>query len=116
MSRVLGFCPMGCGQSLYALSSDGQIVCSDPACPDMQAVHKILDTRETEHLVKLTETGFSIVHPLKERVDGALLDCDLVGELSEWENPAFPPGKYRVIARSDVNDWEPLGAENANVS
>lgn len=56
---VGGYCPMGCGQTL--------VVLADP---------------EVEHVVRLDETEFSLQHPLRERLQGRLLDCGMHGRIT----------------------------------
>lgn len=87
------FCPMGCGQTLH-LTPTG-ITCLARDCPDARAAHKILADPEHTDVVEFTEDGWTVLHPLKERLGGGLLSCrvhELCGQL-----PGPPAlGKYRA--------------------
>ncbi|MGW0578323.1 DUF6085 family protein [Streptomyces sp. NPDC002920] len=76
-SSVAGHCPMGCGETLQRRAADGIIVCSAAGCPRPNAVDVILREPETEHIVQFDEDGFTIRHPLRERLDDALMRCEL---------------------------------------
>lgn len=104
---VAGYCPMGCGQTLF-LGSGSQIRCSNHGCPRPDAVDELLADRETEHVVVLGEATFSIQHPLRERLDGALFECQLHEWLSEQDGPPEGPGQYRVSEPYGDSFWEPL--------
>lgn len=105
-TRLAGHCPMGCGETLHAVF--GTVACSHALCPQPSAVDLILADPETEHVVQLQDDGYSIKHPLRERLNDQLLDCDLhvaVGKLA----PAFRPGRYRATRLpNDYWDWVPL--------
>lgn len=97
MQKVMGFCPMGCGATLF-LGEGGHVTCSFVECPAPDAVDRLLADRDTEHIVRFDEQGFSMQHPLRERLDGALLDCTLHARLrAEPEMPVPEPGVYRVV-------------------
>lgn len=98
---VLGYCPMGCGQTLgipvWPRTADlTPVRCYDLRCPDPRAAEKLLRTEETEHVVDLSATSFHIQHPLRERLDGSLFDCDLHKHITEYGTGASDPGRYRV--------------------
>lgn len=95
MDKVQGNCPMGCGETLF-LGEEGHITCSWIKCPDPGAVDTILSTKETEHIVVITDTGFSVKHPLRERVEDDLFSCTLWSDLSGLSGPPAKPGRYRV--------------------
>lgn len=110
--RVQGYCPMGCGESLY-LASSGAVECVKPDCPDPVAVTGVLFDRETEHLVAFDDDGWSAKHPLRERIGDALLRCeigDAVQVMLKQEDT--PYGMYRVM-RSPIGpggwSWERVG-------
>lgn len=128
MTVVRGYCPMGCGETLTlgasspALDSPRLIVCSAPDCPDPEAVDKILADEETDHIVIFLEgRRFSLQHPLRERIDGELHDCELHRWLVENATPVEAPGKYRVSVHHPDGysesyrpgegpwDWERIG-------
>lgn len=61
---------------------------------------------ERRHVVKFTETGFAIQHPLHERKDGLLLDCDFHQRLGDTIR--FPmPGLYYASEGPDQGDGLP---------
>jgi hypothetical protein len=94
--RVQGYCPMGCGESLY-LAAQGVVECVKPDCPNPIAVTAILWEAETQHLVGFAEDGWSARHPLRERLNNELLTCG-VAEAVEIMLKADVdiPGVYRV--------------------
>lgn len=102
MLDVRGFCPMGCGQTLH-LGEGGYLYCRKLKCPDPSAASEVLDDRETEHVVTFTLTGFTIRHPLKERLGDKLLTCDLQ-ELLSAQTPPQVMGRYRSI-RPEGGAW-----------
>lgn len=99
---VAGYCPMGCGLTLF-LGAEGFITCGHIECPRPDAVAELLVDRETEHLVTFTETEFTVKHPLRERLDDALLSCVLHKHLRAMDGPPVWPGTYR--ARRSAKGW-----------
>lgn len=93
--HVAGFCP-ACGQELLVLTDTGHIICALSDCPNQGAVDDLLDDRETGHVVVFGETEFTIRHPLIERLDDALLDCDLHRIIAGLDGPPVQPGRYRA--------------------
>lgn len=94
MKKVAGYCPMGCGETLF-LGEGGHVLCSLIECPNPAAVDELLQDRETEHVVSYSPDGrWNAQHPLRERLNGALLDCPIHRALAS----ALPrkPGRYRV--------------------
>jgi hypothetical protein len=111
VSQVQGYCPMGCGETLF-LGVGGYVTCAKLKCPRPDAVSTILDHRETEHIVKLLAKDFSIIHPLRERIDEELLNCKLHQYLIGLNGPPHKPGRYRVTtSRRGTRIWEPLDPE-----
>lgn len=94
--KVEGFCPMGCGSTLF-LAEGGYVTCSIPACPNPTAVSDILAEQETEHVVEFGRRGFTVKHPLRERVGDALLSCDLRDYIVCLDGPPTVPGRYRAV-------------------
>jgi Family of unknown function (DUF6085) len=94
---VEGYCPMGCGRTLF-LGSGGYVTCSYVHCPRPDAIPAILADAETEHIVSFGEDAFTIRHPLRERLDDALMDCDLHEHCASLPGPPVQPGKYRARA------------------
>lgn len=109
--HVYGFCPMGCGETLFV--DGGHIKCCNLQCPRDTAVDEILAEPETGHLAKMTRRDFSLVHPLSERLDHQLLNCELNQYLTELGGPPVEPGFYRVMpsAAPDTWAWEDLDPE-----
>jgi hypothetical protein len=93
--QIAGNCPMGCGGGLI-LSELGEIFCADLLCPRPAAAAQILADAESEHIVTFTAGGFTIRHPLRERLDDALLQCELHEHLASRDAPLMPPGTYRA--------------------
>lgn len=113
--EVKGYCPMGCGGTLF-LASGGYVTCSWIECPNPTAACDLLLDPETEHIVVLTADGFSIQHPLRERLEGELFDCGLHRILSAAEGPPWLPGRYRArgpfrddAGSVDYGYWQRLG-------
>lgn len=107
MSKLDGcYCPMGCGETLY--ERYGEILCtgtSESECPRETAAHEILSNCETEHIVDFSdEKGFSVQHPLRERLNGDLFTCDLHERLQALSGAPVTPGKYRVF-KGDDGRW-----------
>jgi hypothetical protein len=97
--KVHGYCPMGCGETLY-LDGLACVRCDQPNCPRPDAADRILADPETEHLVTVAEDGYSMKHPLHERLDNALLSCALgaeIGELYQDVGDYLGMGTFRVV-------------------
>lgn len=98
MIKIEGWCPYGCGQTLYLRL--GIIECSYAHCPNPTGVTDLIveDAKELGHIVKLTREGFSIQHPLKERIDRDLFHCGLHEYLDALAAgiPKWAPGNYLV--------------------
>lgn len=97
------YCPMGCGETLGFMS----LLCTSENCPRPTAAKDILSDRETEHIVRVEDYGWSIQHPLRERLAGELFNCPLSDHLAEYY-PAMSQGKYRV-RYDEVWKWETCG-------
>lgn len=108
VSDVAGYCPMGCGTTLF-LAEGGHVTCSYGMCPNPSAVDELLAERETEHIVRLGEYGYDVKHPLRERIGDQLLSCG-VGEWIGEQGPAdLPvPGRYRAVEPVGETVWERL--------
>lgn len=111
---VAGFCPMGCGKTLH-IRWRGIVECRAKDCPRPDAVTVILADPETEHLVVVGEFGYTIQHPLRERVHGALFECSVHADVSDTVDMYVgKPGKYRVTWTEDRElKWEFLGDADA---
>lgn len=112
---------MGCGATLV-LALDrtgdvGRITCSKDDCPRADAVHEILVVNESEHIVVLADHDFSVLHPLRERLEQKLLRCPLTEWLRNYPAPPKPPGRYRVkfpdldLDKGAPVEWERLEDE-----
>lgn len=110
MILLAGHCPHGCGQVLYVddaqIDTEGnRVVCMGENCPDPQAVHRILADAQTDHRVHFSGTGFTIRHPLRERIDDALMDCELHLALMGMPGPPEGrPGTFRFFEKD--GRWE----------
>ena len=105
--RVSGCCPV-CGTRNLALSlrptTRGYIICQNQECSRPTAVHEILSDSEIHHVVDIreeTET-FSLKHPLRERLDDALLDCRIFEDLKTVVMPSG--GRWRIV-ENDNGGW-----------
>lgn len=95
------YCPMGCGNTLHVMSS-GMIRCLLKSCPDPMATEKLLGQPESHlDVVQIDEDGFSILHPLRERLGGGLFDCPVNKALLAMPEPPALPGRYRAKLGED---------------
>lgn len=110
---VNGHCPMGCGPTL-GLSGSGDVVCCNKECSRTSAVHELLADTETEHIVHINDqSGWTIRHPLRERLDDELMRCalhDLIAALSLRYDLSTVTGRHRVTRSGDRWHWEEEGA------
>jgi hypothetical protein len=118
--QVQGYCPMGCGATLF-LGAGGYVTCSWSKCPRPDAASDILLEREHEHVVTFADDGtFSIKHPLRERLDDALLTCPLTAFLARLDFPPVKAGNYRATQTTAFGwTWTPIntdGCPNAKAS
>jgi len=95
--HVAGYCPMGCGQTLYVdiEQEPTQVLCVEGDCPRNDAMSLIMGNPETEHVVDFQADGYTVQHPLRERILGHLFDCPLFEQLSSIPNMRWQ-GKFRV--------------------
>ena len=100
---------MSCGEVLI-LGEAGQVQCTNPGCPRPLAVCELLADPEAEHVVILTRTGFTIRHPLRERLDDELMRCPLHAYLAGGGWRPGSPGLYRAREQGSppVVTWEEL--------
>jgi hypothetical protein len=104
---VTGYCPMGCGRTLF-LADGGYVTCSYIHCPRRGAVADLLADREISHIVQLGEDTFTVRHPLRERLDDALMTCTLHEHIAGLAGPPVQPGRYRAHGAGGQWSWEPL--------
>ncbi len=109
VGAVLGYCPMGCGTTLH-LVDGGHVTCTFVGCPDPEAVTTLLAERETEHLVTFHTNTFTVRHPLRERLDDALMRCELHDYCFNLDGPPAAPGLYRAV-RDDAHRWTFVAVE-----
>lgn len=93
---VQGFCPMGCGETLI-LGDGGHVTCSWLECPNPGKADDILHDRETEHIMRCDDNGFTLQHPLRERGED-LFQCPVHDQLARHLGgpPNDEVGDYRV--------------------
>ncbi|MFJ2004769.1 DUF6085 family protein [Streptomyces chartreusis] len=94
---VQGHCP-ACGWASLFVGDGGFLTCSRLECPQPDAAHQILATGEIEHIVQFREDEFTIRHPARERLDDALMRCDLHRHLASLPGPPMVLGRYRAVA------------------
>lgn len=92
---VQGRCP-ACGWVGLFIGDGGHITCSQVDCPNPSAAGEILADGETEHLVTFTEEGWTIRHPLRERIGDQLETCDM-NDVRALSGPPRELGTYRVV-------------------
>jgi hypothetical protein len=99
---VVGYCPMGCGQHLH-LMPGGMVKCLAPECPDPGSVTKLLSDPETEHVADFTDDGWTLKHPLHERLDDGLFACGAGSALACFAEAGTlpPPGRWRFRLDAD---------------
>jgi hypothetical protein len=88
-------CPM-CGQQLAYTQDHGELTCVGTDCPRPTAAAELLSEGETEHLVTLTADGYSVKHPIRERLDNQLLGCDLADYISEHAQDHITAGDLQT--------------------
>jgi hypothetical protein len=108
VTDVRGNCPMGCDEGLI-IGEGGRIWCGNLLCPQPDAAARILEDAETEHLVTFDGDGFTIRHPLRERLDDELMSC-LLHQWCATLRPDLipPPGAYRALETPGGWIWERL--------
>ena len=107
MPTIAGWCPMGCGQTLF-LGAACLITCSATDCPNPTAASDLLADWEVEHVVILADGGqHTIRHPLAERLGDADLTCDLPAYIGRLPAAVLRPGRYRVRRlAAGMSSWE----------
>lgn len=113
---VYGYCPMGCGQTLQ-VDGLGTVSCYASQCPRPDALAVILANPETEHLVQVGLTNYTIQHPLRERAEGLLFECPVFPAVSDTVHLKMgDPGLYRVgpyMPGDGALRWERIGHADA---
>lgn len=99
--RITGFCP-ACGSTALdtRVASHGatEIYCRRADCPDPGAASKILADPEIEHVIEFGITGFTVRHPLRERIADDLFNCEVHQDHSRMGyRPVATNGRYRAF-------------------
>lgn len=81
------------------------------------AVLRILDGVEENHIVEFVDDGYIVQHPLIERANGSLFHCEFHAYVAEWGGDR-ELGRYRVVYvghdpvsssyGADIYEWERL--------
>lgn len=110
-ASVQGHCPNGCGATLELNIVTGQMSCSHGECPDPNAVQLILDHNEPHHIIRIGPDGWVVKHPLLERVEDKLFDCQITKAMSLFTGPPVGTrhGDYAVTVNDDGSwNWTRL--------
>lgn len=92
-ATVAGYCPI-CGSASLMLGEGGYITCTRADCPRPDAVADLLADRQTEHIVWIRDDGYTVRHPLRERLADQLLTCKVDEYMAELPRAPLAPGKY----------------------
>ena len=102
---------MGCGEGLI-LAEGGVIWCASLLCPRPGAAAEILADPEAGHLASVTLDGqFTIRHPLRERLDDALMTCRLFAYLANGGWLPEATGRFRVTGEPPALSWTALAGD-----
>jgi len=84
---VRGHCPACGNASLHLTSDSGILRCLSPTCPRPAAADELLAVSHiTDHLVTVNGNGgWTVRHPLIERIEDALFECPLTEALSDGD-------------------------------
>ena len=63
--------------SVAGFLEGGKLMCREPGCPAPDTAARLLTDREVYHRVDFAADGFTIRHPLHERIGDALMSCPL---------------------------------------
>lgn len=78
------YCP-ACGQErLHRMEMTGHLKCMNDKCPNPIAAQHVLSDKEIHHIVRFKDYAFNVKHPLRERIDGELLDCPIHAVVTAW--------------------------------
>lgn len=122
--KIMGFCPMGCGETLemrltlsptpgsrddLSTSSSNNVppatlVCVSADCPRPSAAGELLADAETEHIIIFDSRGFTVQHPLRERLDGELFGCSVHQQIRDNPESQGRLGRYRVKRMTKSSD------------
>lgn len=104
---------MGCGRTLF-LADGGYVTCSYVHCPHRLAIDDLINDRETEHIVEFSENTFTVRHPLRERLEDALMRCQLHEHIAGLSGPPVQPGRYRARWNGERWEWQALPSAGAS--
>ena len=100
---VDGRCP-SCGYGLLVLD-DMVLRCTNPSCAEPDAAQRILADGDPLHVARIHENEtFTMRHPLIERLDNRLMECELFDLISAAlrQGGVVPePGDYKVALVED---------------
>jgi hypothetical protein len=113
---VSGYCP-ACGKRDLHLMGTKVIYCMNRECPRPDAVYDLLnDPPELHHIMEVlpdeptAQSGrWTLKHPLLERIDGELFDCELGRLLNSTYAFNYPPkpGRSRIKATGEeTKPWD----------
>ncbi len=100
MADMQAPCPM-CRERKLHLMPTGLIRCLNRACPRPSAAQEILDGDVGADIVQIDVFSFSMIHPLRERLDGGLFGCPVARHLEALNSPPAAPGRYRAKIGDD---------------
>lgn len=103
-TQVKAYCPW-CGHRGLFVGVEGHLTCPAVECRRPTAADELLDDQEIAHVVTLGDTEFTIRHPLHERLDDRLMECDLHRYLADLSGPPWAPGRYRVQRAQSTDQW-----------
>lgn len=102
---VDGFCPE-CGEQTLVLVGS-RLQCVNEVCPKWDAAHALLQDREVRHVVQVGQAGWTVRHPLVERIDDELMVCGLHAHLDRILRHNRPPvGRYWLSFFEATQTWE----------
>jgi hypothetical protein len=101
IDSIAGHCP-ACGTDSLIRGFQGRIQCANTLCDERTAVDTLLtDPHLMDHLVRLTADTFTVRHPLIERLNDALFDCEVMLAIVPMiEDGDEEPGTYRVTGEA----------------
>lgn len=102
MIYISGLCPMGCGDTLL-VNDEYRISCYGSQCPRPSAADEILSEPTAGHIMETNIFRYDLIHPLRERLDQQLLQCELSRYLDTLESTPVSPGRYQVTGSG--TDW-----------
>lgn len=100
--KINGYCPMGCGETLWATLERG-IICRNRDCPDATVVSKVLSDPEVGHIAQVGVAGWTLMHPLHERLgeQPEMFTCAVAQWLRSHSEAPADAGTYRVLPDGD---------------